>query len=218
MTSLNNDEIELKKKWMKTGGICGLAGIIAYFGAAFLPVPDKIAYSLAFAFGPMLAIGLAGLYHGLTTRDTGPMRQVAVVFGIGAGFTVLAMLCVQQAIFFSMSSIADGAEKKNLASVVNMVHLGLDVAWDVLISVAVTLFGAAMMKNRAFGKIAGAIGVFLGVCLLGFNLYYFPIPPVDSNSIDWGPFVALWLISAFVLLLLAPRRSYVANVEESAAI
>jgi hypothetical protein len=42
--------------------------------------------------------------------------------------------------------------------------------------------------------------------LLGFNLWSFPEPPASANSIDWGPFVALWLLATFAML--AARRPW----------
>jgi len=37
--------------------------------------------------------------------------------------------------------------------------------------------------------------------LLAFNLWYFPTPPASAESIDWGPFVAVWFVVIFVRLL-----------------
>lgn len=85
----------------------------------------------------------------------------------------------------------------------NSVHWGLDVAWDVLISTAVILFGISMLKHPVFGRILGGSGILFGGLLLAFNLYYFPTPPASVDSIDWGPAVALWMLASFVFLLKA---------------
>jgi heme/copper-type cytochrome/quinol oxidase subunit 2 len=53
----------------------------------------------------------------------------------------------------------------------------------------------------------GGIGIVLGVLLLGFNLRWFPVPPAESESIDWGPFVALWMMAVFVLLVRQARSA-----------
>jgi hypothetical protein len=200
---------------MRTGGLCGLLGIAAYLAAAFAPLPDVLGYAAAFAFGPLLALGAIGLYHALAFERRTPLLQTAVVFAVGAGFTVLIMLTTQQAIFGVMKDVAarnagvlDAAQTTSLGTLkegLNAVHFGIDVAWDVLISVAVILFAAAMLGHPKFGRILGGLGIVLGALLLGYNLWYFPVPPASAHSVDWGPFVALWLLVTFALLLRVPK-------------
>lgn len=198
--------------WSRVGGVCGLLGIASYLAAAFAPLPEVLGYAAAFAFGPLLAIGLLGLHHDLAGRRPGPLPQIAAAFGVAAGFTVLIMLTVQQAIFGVMGRLpaaADEASKASRAQLeagLDAVHYGVDVAWDVAISVAVVLFAVAMVRDRRYGRILGGLGAALGLLLLGFNLWYFPQPPASAGSIDWGPAVALWLLAAFVFLLRSSRR------------
>jgi hypothetical protein len=201
---------ELNLSWIRVGGVCGLLGIAAYLAAAFIPLPNTLSYAAAFAFGPLLAVGAAGLYHCLALEHRSPLAQIAAVAGIAGGITVLIMLSTQQAIFGVMERTIAGASDPAGADVyrkvsegLDAVHLGIDVAWDVLISVAVILFGIAMMTHPKFGRVMGALGVVVGALLLGFNLWYFPVPPATAKSIDWGPFVALWMLASFVLLLRA---------------
>lgn len=199
-------ELEITTSWMKIGGIGGILSIVSYLGAAFLPVPDTVGYVLAFAFGPLVAIGGIGLYHGLSLEKQSPLIQIAAFFWTSAGVTVLSMLTVQQAIFAKMEG---GAEKvgndvhRQIFDGLNAVHYGLDIAWDVLISTAVILFGIAMLKHPKFGRIIGGLGILFGSLLLGFNLYWFPNPPINTGSIDWGPAVALWMVAAYIHLLRA---------------
>lgn len=194
--------------WVKVGGWCGLIGIAAYLLAAFAPLPDTLGFAAAFAFGPLLAISAMGLYHGLATHRNSPSLQIATVFAIGGGITVLIMLTTQQSIFEMMRIATEKVEPpdikeqlQKLKAGLNAVHLGIDVAWDVLIATATILFGYHMLKHPAFGKIIGGLGMLFGTLLIVFNLIYFPIPPADANSIDWGPFVALWFVAVFVMLL-----------------
>lgn len=198
----------LARSWMRAGAACGFLGGLAYALAAFAPLPDVLGYAAAFAFGPLLALGLVGLYHGLATAGRSPLLQAATLLGVAGGFTVLIMLTAQQAGFALMGRAISGAADPAAAEVyqkvregVNAVQLGLDVAWDVMIGSAVVLLGLVMMRHPAFGRAVGAIGVVLGVLLLAFNLRYFPVPPADSDSIDWGPFVALWMMVVFGLLV-----------------
>jgi hypothetical protein len=202
----------LSLSWIRAGGVCGLLGIGAYLAAAFAPLPDTLGYAAAFAFGPLIAVGAAGLYHCLALAHRGPLVQVAAGAAIAGGVTVLVMLTTQQAIFGVMKRAIAAAGNPASADIyrkvgdgLDAVHMGIDVAWDVLISVAVILFGIAMLGHPKFGRAMGALGVVLGALLLGFNLWYFPVPPSAAKSIDWGPFVALWLLAAFVLLLRAAQ-------------
>ncbi len=193
--------------WIKTGAICGLLSGGLYFTVAFIPMPDMLVYIAAFAFGPLLAIGCTGLYYFLSATDESPRLQIAVVSAIAGGVTLLLMLTVQQSIFSVLektpaeSSAEIKAVGERINKGLNNVQLGMDVAWDVLIFTATILFGYSMIKRKGFWKIVGFIGLALGLLLLGFNLFYFPIPPADAGSIDWGPFVAIWYMVVSVILL-----------------
>jgi len=198
--------------WIRVGGVCGLLGIAAYVAAAFVPLPDVLGYAAAFAFGPLLAVGLLGLFRCLALRRRGPLVEIAALFGFAGGVTVLVMLTVQQAIFAITRRIIEQAgdsasadDYRQVRKGLNAVHLGIDVAWDVLISVAVVLFAIAMLRHPSFGRMMGAVGIVLGSLLLAFNLWYFPTPPAAADSLDWGPFVAVWMVAVFVLLLRSKR-------------
>ena len=204
---------DLSRRWMRAGAACGFAGGLAYALAAFAPLPEMLSFAAAFAFGPLLALGIVGLYHGLTTERTGPLLQSAAILGVAGGFTVLIMLATQQSVFELLdraidnaATPAEGEAYRQVFQGVNAVQLGMDVAWDVMIGASVVLFGIAMQGHPAYGRLLGGIGVVLGILLLGFNLYHFPVPPANSNSVDWGPFVALWMMVVFVVLVRQSRR------------
>ena len=208
------DDPALRRSWMRAGAGCGFAGGLTYALAAFAPLPETAGYAAAFAFGPLLALGVVGLYHGVSDPRPTVLTQAAALLGIAGGFTVLIMLTAQQATFAllgeAITRAADPAEAEAFRQVrqgVNAVQLGLDVAWDVMIGGSVVLFGLAMLPHPAFGRVVGALGIALGVLLLAFNLRHFPVPPADAESIDWGPFVALWMMVVFGLLLRHARRA-----------
>ncbi|MFO1493501.1 MAG: hypothetical protein U1F26_02445 [Lysobacterales bacterium] len=190
-------------RWSRIGGISGVSAVLSYFGAAFVPMPEVLTLAAAFAFGPLLAVACVGLHCATPAWSGRPLTQIAAGFGVAAGATVLAMLTVQQAIFATLADAgAAGADAQAMARLAHAVHLGLDVAWDVLISTAVILFGLGMLGLRGVGGVVmGVAGVLLGGLLLAYNLWYFPQPPADAQSIDWGPLVALWLLTGFTMLL-----------------
>jgi len=199
--------------FLRTGALCGIASILSYVAAAFVPMPDILGYAAAFAFGPLLAVGAMGLYHSFPPERRGPLVQIATFLAMAGGITVLVKLTTQQAIFGVMQTAIKGAVDpatadayRKVADGLDAVHFGIDVAWDVLISAATILLGIAMIRHPLYGRIFGGIGTLLGSLLLGFNLWYFPIPPASSDSIDFGPFVALWILAAFIILLRAGFR------------
>jgi len=199
----SNDGDALRRAWARFGGTCGLLGIVAYALAAFAPLPGQATLALAFAFGPLLAVGAIGLRRQLMVFGRRPLLDTAAVFAVAGGVTLLSMLSVQQALFAAFDG---GDMAAPVREGFNAVHYGLDVAWDVLVSSAVVLFGIAMLRGGAGLKAMGAAGIVLGLLLLGFNLAEFPHPPASQGSIDWGPFVALWLAGMFGWLWLRGRR------------
>ena len=206
-------EPDFRRQWRLAGGISGLAGVSAYFAAALLPLPAALGYLAAFSFGPFLAVGLVGLCYQLEGGRAMVATRVAAGLGIAAGVMVLAMLCVQQSIFevgraAALQASVDpstGAAKYSW-EIVNAVQLGLDVAWDVLISASTLIFSGVMLFRSALWKVSGTVGMALSALLLSFNLAYFPVPPADSSSIDWGPFVALWMTWIFAATLASALR------------
>lgn len=203
---------ESQVRWSRIGGLSGMAAVLSYFGAAFIPMPEILTLAAAFAFGPLLAIACVGLHCALPAWSGRPLTQIAAGFGVAAGATVLAMLAVQQAIFAAIAEAGSAAaDVQAFAGLAHAVHLGLDVAWDVLISTAVMLFGAGMLGLRGMAaKLMGTSGLLLGGLLLAYNLWYFPQPPADADSVDWGPLVALWLLLCFTML--ATRRPWLLRV------
>lgn len=204
--------IDSQVRWSRIGGISGMAAVLSYIGAAFIPMPDMLTLAAAFAFGPLLAVACVGLHCATPAWAGSPLTQIAAGFGVAAGSTVLAMLSVQQAIFAAITEAREaGSDVQAVTGLVHAVHLGLDVAWDVLISMAVMLFSAGMLRLHGMaGKLMGSSGLVLSGLLLGYNLWYFPQPPVDADSIDWGPFVALWLLLCFTML--ATRRPWLVHI------
>lgn len=192
------------KSWIRTGGICGLLGGCLYFLAAFVDMPPFFTYVCAFAFAPLLGVGCTGLFYFLAQVDGAPRLRIAWVSAIAGCLLLLAMLTVQQSIFSTLQQFPkrdDGTISTEFIAGLNSIQLGLDVAWDILISTSLILFCYSMIRQSIFWKITGIIGLVLALLLLFYNLYYFPVPPIESNSIDWGPMVALWLLFVFAMLL-----------------
>lgn len=199
--------------WIRLAAVTGMASILCYFGAAFLPLPDALARVLVFAFGPLLCVAFLGLYRYMAVDRDGPLLQVACLFGIIAGVLVTIMLVVQvgnNMVRADMLAEADSDTARETirtaGRAVNRVQYLMDVVWDIFVCVATMLLGIAMWSHPRFGKIWGGIGFVIGFFLLALNLYSFPWPPAEAGSVDLGPLVALWMLGVFTRLLLLIRK------------
>jgi hypothetical protein len=194
-------ENALTLTWIKLGAIAGIIACVIYPLMIAVEMPRLLTVACAAAFGPLLSLASVGLYHLLKLHQKTVTAQIAAGANIIAGSIVNMMLVVQLAISMSMrgymDKAAEAATKSTLELIwkaVDKVQLGLDVSWDVFISVGTLLFAVNMLNHPRFGKIFGGIGALLAILLLGFNLYSFPIPPANVNLIDFGPFVGLWYL------------------------
>lgn len=200
--------------WIRLATITGLASILCYFAAAFLPLPDMLARLLVFAFGPLLCVAFLGVYRYMAVDRDGPVLQVACLFGIIAGVLVTIMLVVQvgnNMVWADMlaEATSDTAKEaiRTAGRAVNRVQYLMDVVWDIFICGATILLGIVMWSHPRFGKIWGGIGFVTGFVLLVLNLHSFPFPPSEAGSVDLGPLVAVWMLGVFVRLLLLIRKT-----------
>jgi hypothetical protein len=198
--------------WILTGGICGSAGVLAYFGAAFLPLPDSIGLVLAFAFGPLVSVASLGLAHALVDGSVRVGARIAAFFGAAAGIMVLAMLTVQQALFAAYERIPEtDPARTSLIALGDAVHFGLDIAWDCLISASIVLFALHMWRSPRFGKIFSVPGLTCGLLLFGINIAAFPAPPDSIGWLDMGPFCALWMLAVYVRMVMIGYKAGAAH-------
>ncbi|HRH69868.1 MAG TPA: hypothetical protein PLB89_10215 [Flavobacteriales bacterium] len=194
------------RTWVLSGGLSGAVGVFAYFGAAFLPVPDIVGLVLAFAFGPLIAIASLGLAQALINGPPRVGAQVAAFLGAAAGIVVLAMLTVQQALFAAYENIpGTDTARTSLIALGDAVHFGLDIAWDCLISASIVLFALQMWGSPPFGRIFSTLGVVFGLLLFGINIAAFPSPPDSIGWVDMGPFCALWMLAVYIRMCMAGR-------------
>jgi len=198
----------LHRTWARTGGLCGIAAILAYFGAAFLPLPDTAALVLAVAFGPLVAIASLGLVHALEGVRPRVGLRIAGFLGAAAGITVLAMLTVQQALFAAYADIPQSdPARATLIALGNAVHFGLDIAWDCLIAASITLFAIQFWRVSVFGKALSITGVACGALLFAINMAAFPQPPDSIGWLDMGPLCALWMLVVYGWMVFTRCRS-----------
>lgn len=183
----------LPAPWTRTGAIAGLIYAAGYLMFALAPLPLSVR-RLIFFLMPLGGILLvAGLYAALRQRRNSVTLQAAALFGL-IGFSIMEVLAVVQiAIHVRMNSrvpaIADGAARELIQWTqdgVNALHLGLDVAFDIV-----------MMRDPRFGRMLGTAGCVAAAAALVLNLITIPIRPDP----DLGPIVGAWLLAVAVWML-----------------
>jgi hypothetical protein len=192
---------ELDRRMAIAGSISGLAGVAAYFGAAFLPavlpVSDGVVLALAFAFGPLPGLSFLGLFHAIAAGNDGPALRFGVVLGILAGATVTTMLVVQVGNNIFLDQQLAEADAEVLKESARLVHRTVNRVQ--------MLIGFSMFRHPAFGRILGGTGMVASAALLYLNLDTFPRGPAYAGSVDLGPLLAVWFLIAYVRVLWLTR-------------
>jgi hypothetical protein len=203
------------KQWHRLAVYCGFSAFISYFIAAFAPFPERISLILAFAFGPLFMLSSVGLFFVLKHWKDSINLRIAVLFNTVATAMLTMMLVVQLTgqEFHRQYKAADrgsvSEEQLNwIFNEVSSVQLGMDLAWDIFISIGTFFFALVMFNHPNMNKIISIIGLVLSVLLLGFNLTYFPEPPGEAGSIDFGPFVAIWYLVLMVWLAIKHKTIF----------
>lgn len=200
--------------WM-WGGVAGMAGIACYLLAIAVPWPESqlgtSAGLLVVSAFPLLGIGYSyALYSFIAAERDGAANRLAFVFAVCGFTTVLAMIIVQLAIGAAIGEISRGLDAQAATALrrgLRMVDLGLDVAWDMLIGVALVLSGVAMLRRSGLGPAWGAPSAVLGIALIGLNAATFPWPPANRGLFDIGPLIAMFLLVLAGRLALLGRRT-----------
>jgi hypothetical protein len=200
---------DLVKTWVKVGIVSGLLATGIYPLLITVPMPLTLTVVLAASFGPLLSVASLGLYYFISAHRKTVTLQIAVVFNIIAGTLVNMMLVVQMTVreFLKLRLAETGDDEVReliqLAySGADKIQLGLDVSWDIYISIGTILFAINMLRHPRLGRLIGSAGIVIGLLVLSFNLASFPVPPAESGSIDFGPLVGIWY---FVVTLLVFR-------------
>lgn len=198
-----------------SAGIAGILGVLAYLLAIFIPWPDSqfgtSAALLVISAFPILGIIFAhGLCDCVAAEAPGTAVRLGFVFAVAAFATLLAMIIVQLAVGAALPEIArelDAPVRRALARGLRMVDLGLDVAWDMLIGVALICLGWAMRPRRGLGPGWGIPAIVLGAALIVLNAATFPSPPGDRGLIDIGPLIGLFILALAARLAWLGRRA-----------
>ncbi|MEO1010968.1 MAG: hypothetical protein AAFX53_06645 [Bacteroidota bacterium] len=202
--------IDYNYKLEKIGAIVGIVSIIFYFSAAILPfIPQVISRLLGFTFPLLWIIAFMGLHSYLKRNAHTPSLEIAYLFGIIGASLACTFIVVQQANFIWHDIAKETANSQEALSLLkatfrgaNRVQGGMDVAFDIFITISWFLFGLNIIKHASFGKVIGLVTCLLSISLLTLNMITFPTPPAEAGLFDLGPFLGLWILVVYTRLAL----------------
>lgn len=205
---------ERSRLWIGSG-IAGVAGVACYILAIAIPWPStQLGTStslIVVSAWPILSIVYTyGLCSFVAAERDSAANRLAFVLSVAAFTMVLAMIVVQLAVGASIGEITrelDVPAARALKRGLNMVDLGLDVAWDMLIGATLIFSGAAIRKRRGLGPGWGIPSMVLGAALIVLNAATFPWPPGEHGLFDIGPFIGLFVMALAARLAILGRRA-----------
>jgi hypothetical protein len=199
-------------KWIKAGAICGIITSLIYPLLIFVQMPLIVTAVLAAAMGLLLSLASIGLYQMLKIYRKTVKLQIAVLFNVIAGVILNLMFMVQLTVREFMQGYIVQATNEYAKETYQMiwksvdkVQLGMDLSWDVYLSVGTFLFALSMLSHPRFGKIFGWLGISFALLLISFNFISFPVPPGEAGLIDFGPAIGLWYLAVAIRILFSMK-------------
>ena len=175
--------------WARATVVAGLVALASYGLLLVLPAPLPVQVLLVFGFAFGLSVASLGLYLAVAAPVAPRLARVATVANVVATAQLTAMLLVQLA-------VREHAPAPGRAFVA--IWLGLDVAWDLYVSVGTLAFAWCLLRHPSFRYWIAVPGIAIALLLLGLNVATFPLPPGDVGAFDAGPLVALWYLAVTI--------------------
>jgi hypothetical protein len=178
---------------LRLGVVCGALAVVAYALTQAVTLPLLPTLLLVCSFGPLLAIGSAGLWELLGRHRRTATLDIGLVANLAAGIAVTLMLLAQLGLraWFdaglggSAQQVSpEGSQAAFQAG--NGLQLGLDMAWDVFLAIGTAMLAWNMAQHPRFGRAYAATGLLLAAALIGLNLATFPENPGEPFGSTWG--------------------------------
>jgi hypothetical protein len=204
------------------GGIAGLLSSLCYallFTAPleyvrFPVTATQLQIVIYYWTGPLVAVfGIVNsfcLYRILATERQGSLNRLAYLFSIIAFSFLAAMLLIQETLritisdrFVDAGGSADQDLYRSIFLALDGLDLGVDLAWDLFLSVSLILTGFVMLRHSRFRVWFGIPSIACGLLLLLLNGITAPFPPNTRGLFDAGPLVGLYsfVLSIYMILV-----------------
>lgn len=173
--------------------LCLSAYVISAVNAANVPV--KFVLHFVFVLGVMGIVTLSNIYLRYNF-DAKKIRyyKIGTLLLVLAFFQFTLMTVVQQAMVITRANPEfQKPETIQLFSLLNSVHLGMDVVFEIFYSFGILLVSVSFIAAGP-KTFTGWYGVIMSLSLLVLNLYSFPIPPKENGLVDLGVLTIPWWI------------------------
>jgi hypothetical protein len=186
---------------LRLGVVGGALAVVAYALTQAVSLPLRPSLVLVCAFGPLLAIGSAGLWELLGRHRRTATLDIGLVANLAAGVAVTLMFLAQLGLKAWFDAGLGGSAQQVSPEVAeaafqagNGIQLGLDMAWDVFLAIGTAMLAWNMRGHPRFGRAYAVTGLLLAIALIGFNLAAFPQNPGRAGWIDVGPLIGGWYL------------------------
>lgn len=165
-----------------------------------------------FALGPVAVVGMIALYERLACRRQTLLLRASIVLLIIAFALFALMVIVQQTLTLQFRDLGAGVGApapelwRTMFTSVNLVQLGMDVAFDVFYCTGMALLAIVVWRDPDYGRWLGGFGLVAAVALLALNLAAFPYVPAESGLVDLGPVTAVWWGVVIIRVIRVDRR------------
>jgi hypothetical protein len=194
------------------GGISGVLGTLCYVVAITVSLNHIATYVLAMAWPILSIVFVFSLYRFIALDNQSAANQLAFVFACLAFALVAAMMSAQLAVKIGIEEYiarSTGNEQEFLSMMrqsIRLVDMGLDVAWDVFIGIALIFLSVALKGHHHFGLWWSIPSALLGIALIVLNVFTFPWPPDIQGLFDIGPAVGVYIIALSTRLFVLGKR------------
>jgi hypothetical protein len=186
---------------LRLGVVCGVLAVVVYALTQAVTLPLLPTLVLVCSFGPLLAIGSAGLWELLGLHRRTATLDIGLVANLAAGVAVTLMLLAQLGLKAWFDAGLGGSAQQVSPEVAeaafqagNGLQLGLDVAWDVFLAIGTAMLAWNLREHPRFGWAYAATGPLLAMALIGLNLAAFPRNPGRAGLVDVGPLIGVWYL------------------------
>ena len=182
------------------GGLCGIIGTLNYIIVITLPFSPSITFSFAMSWPILTIIFAFSVYKYFAMYKQTISNQLAFLFTCIAFILVGIMLSIQLVVQTGLEESiinASGVEKDTLILIsksLRWVDLGVDLAWDMFLGVALILLSFVIKRHPKFGLWWSIPLAILALAVVILNLFTFPNPPETMGVIDVGPIIGTFII------------------------